>query len=283
MTRPHTPRRPAVTSTGVLLPAVLLLAAAAALAWAPRAALYSRTAKAVEGSPVGGAVGLLADRGLLLLVALAGGLAVLSWLRDRRAFTLLLVGGLGAVGAYGASEAIKALVQQERPCRTLDVATVLACPAAGDWSWPSNHSTIAASLTVACLLVAPRLWPVLVPLGLAIALARVGAGVHYVHDVASGLALGTLVTGTAARAAAAALGRRPGAGGPGQRPDGAVRGGSRSGPTRHASPGRPSVPGPASRSRQTLKTPQVSMDRVPVTGGSADQGNVIHRSVSRQE
>ncbi|WP_280194112.1 phosphatase PAP2 family protein [Nocardia farcinica] len=66
-------------------------------------------------------------------------------------------------------------------------------PAAGDWSWPSNHAVLAAAFATACVLAAPRVAWFAVPVALAVAAARVGAGVHYVHDVLSGLALGVVV------------------------------------------------------------------------------------------
>ncbi|WP_285108370.1 phosphatase PAP2 family protein [Promicromonospora sp. MEB111] len=176
------------------LSALLVLSAVALLAWPARGSLFEGIAGGTAASPLAGLAGLVADKGLLALVAATAGLVLLTWFRDRPRFWLLAAAGLGTVAAYVTSEVVKLLVTEERPCRAVDVATVLACPAPADWSWPSNHSTIAGALAVACLLAAPRLWPLVVPLALAVAGARVAAGVHYVHDVASGLALGVLVT-----------------------------------------------------------------------------------------
>ena len=176
------------------LGAVLILGAVALLAWPARAALFAGVAGGTAASPAASFAGLVADKGLLALIAITAGLVLFTWFRDRPRFGLLAAAGAGTVTAYVTSEVVKLLVTEERPCRTVDVATVLACPPPGDWSWPSNHSTIAGALAMACLLVAPRLWPVVVPLALAVAGARVAAGVHYVHDVATGLALGVLVT-----------------------------------------------------------------------------------------
>ncbi|MFI2366101.1 phosphatase PAP2 family protein [Promicromonospora sp. NPDC019610] len=176
------------------LSVLLVLSTVALLAWPGRGTLFEGIAGATAASPLAGLAGLVADKGLLALVAITAGLVLSTWVRDRPRFWLLAAAGAGAAAAYGTSEVVKLLVTEERPCRAVDVATVLACPLPGDWSWPSNHSTIAGALAVACLLVAPRLWPVVVPLALAVAGARVAAGVHYVHDVASGLALGVLVT-----------------------------------------------------------------------------------------
>ena len=66
-------------------------------------------------------------------------------------------------------------------------------PPVGDWSWPSNHSVIAAAFATACIVSAPRTAWIAVPVALLVAFSRVVAGVHYMHDVASGLALGTAI------------------------------------------------------------------------------------------
>jgi undecaprenyl-diphosphatase len=177
-----------------VLSTFLALGVLALLTWPAREALFENVAGGAAASSLAGFAGLVADKGLLVLLAVTAGLALVTWLRDRPGFGLLAAAGVGTVAAYATSEIVKLLVTEERPCRVVDVATVLACPAPGDWSWPSNHATIAGALAVACLLVVPRLWPVIVPVALAVAGARVAAGVHYVHDVVSGLALGVVVT-----------------------------------------------------------------------------------------
>jgi undecaprenyl-diphosphatase len=177
-----------------VLTAFLGLSAIALLAWPARESLFEGIAGGAADAPWAGLAGLVADKGLLVLVAITACLVPFTWFRDRARFWLLAAAGAGTVAAYATSELVKLAVTEERPCRAVDFATVLACPAPGDWSWPSNHSTIAGALAVACLLAVPRLWPVVVPLALAVAGARVAAGVHYVHDVASGLALGTAAT-----------------------------------------------------------------------------------------
>jgi undecaprenyl-diphosphatase len=98
--------------------------------------------------------------------------------------------------AYGMSEALKLVVDEERPCRVVAGAEVIAhCPAMGDWSFPSNHATLAAGIGVGIALLRPRLAAIALPLAAGVALARVAAGVHYPHDVVAGAVLGaTLVT-----------------------------------------------------------------------------------------
>ncbi|MBQ1119819.1 phosphatase PAP2 family protein [Streptomyces sp. B15] len=106
--------------------------------------------------------------------------------------------GVGTVVAYAASEALKLVVDQERPCRALAGAHPLAeCPPPGDWSFPSNHATLAAALAVGLALTLPRLAAVTLPLAVAGALLRVLVGVHYPHDVLAGALLGAAVAGAA--------------------------------------------------------------------------------------
>ncbi|GAB6936924.1 phosphatase PAP2 family protein [Isoptericola variabilis] len=180
------------------LPAAGLLALVAALAWPVRADVYRAVAPAVAGASTPAAVAAgVASFGLLALVALAGVLAVRSFLRDRAAFWRLASGGVGVIAAYLLSEALKVLVTEERPCRVWDVPTALVCPEVGDWSWPSNHSVLAAALATACIVAVPRAAWFAVPAALLVGVSRLAAGVHYLHDVAAGLALGVLVVSLA--------------------------------------------------------------------------------------
>ncbi|TDC50577.1 phosphatase PAP2 family protein [Jiangella ureilytica] len=149
-------------------------------------------------SPLRALVDLVAGQGLLVLVATAVLVALSTAVRgERDRFLLTVAAGIGTVLSYGASELLKATVTAERPCMTAGVDIVLGCPPHGDWSWPSNHATIAAALATACLLVAPRLWPLVVPAAAAVAVARVAGGVHYPHDVLAWAALGVAVTAAA--------------------------------------------------------------------------------------
>ncbi|KZM79315.1 phosphatase PAP2 family protein [Cellulosimicrobium sp. I38E] len=177
----------------------------------PSEALYlaitARTAE-LPGS------GLVAEGGVLVLLGLC---AVVAW-RSRRAgasaVATTLVAGVGAVAAYAASEAVKSLVRQPRGC--WELVEVAHCPAAGDWSFPSNHTAIAFALATAVVLAgAPAVrvpgavparhayrsplreiavWVVLpVALAVAVATARVAEGVHFSHDVVAGAAVGVAV------------------------------------------------------------------------------------------
>ncbi|WP_367137476.1 MULTISPECIES: phosphatase PAP2 family protein [Streptomyces] len=97
------------------------------------------------------------------------------------------------VGAFAVSSLLKLVVRETRPCQSLHVVTLEACPAPGDWSFPSNHATLAAAAAVALWFVSTRLGAIAAGFALAMAASRVWVGAHYPHDIAAGLAVGTLV------------------------------------------------------------------------------------------
>lgn len=187
-------RRSTAVPTATVMTWIGGVLAALALASLPfRDPLYRGLAGAAEGSALSPVVMLTAKYGLLVLVALVGAVGLWGLVRDRPALWTLVTAGVGVVAAYALSEGVKLLVQEDRPCSVHDLATVLACPGPGDWSWPSNHATLAGAAATAVALASPRLLAVAGPVALLVASARVAAGVHYVHDVLAGLALGTLV------------------------------------------------------------------------------------------
>lgn len=173
---------------------VAVLAVLAMASYPLRDALYLGISGTVAQSALLSAAAVFFSE-ILLLMLMAGActLAVLCWFRNRVAFWRLDSGAIGAVAAYGLSELAKILVAEEHPCRALDALTAVACPEAGDWSWPSNHSVVAAGVAAACTLALPKLAKYAIPAVLLIALSRVSVGAHFVHDVFSGVALGILV------------------------------------------------------------------------------------------
>lgn len=95
--------------------------------------------------------------------------------------------------AYGSSEMFKLLVAQERPCR--NVLPDPQCPGVGNWSFPSNHATIAFAVATAVVLVLTRWWTWIAFLAaLVAASSRVVDGVHLPHDVLAGAVLGISTT-----------------------------------------------------------------------------------------
>ncbi|MET8857590.1 phosphatase PAP2 family protein [Streptomyces sp. NPDC004579] len=127
-------------------------------------------------------------------------LMVVAWWRARRespgAALVALAVPVVVVVAYGVDLGVKLLVREDRPCQSLRVATLEACPAHGDWSFPSNHAAIAAAAAVALFLVSRRVGTVAVVAAGVMAASRVWVGAHYPHDVAAGLLVGTLVAMT---------------------------------------------------------------------------------------
>ncbi|MFD0466886.1 phosphatase PAP2 family protein [Nonomuraea thailandensis] len=104
----------------------------------------------------------------------------------------MIAGPAGIVGAYVVSEVVKLVVREDRPCRG-GVATIAACPPTGDWSFPSNHSVIAAGAAATLVLVWRGLAWLVFPLAAVMAFSRVFVGVHYPHDVAAGFLLGVVL------------------------------------------------------------------------------------------
>lgn len=145
--------------------------------------------------------GTWTEAGLLVFVAL---FASVWWGARRdspRAFATAALAPLATAAAYVCSEVLKSAVTQERPCRAVAAAAVslAECPPHGDWSFPSNHATIAGASAVALALARRTLLWLTAPLALLMAFSRVFVGVHYPHDVVAGLGLGALVALLAVR------------------------------------------------------------------------------------
>ncbi|MEU2926867.1 phosphatase PAP2 family protein [Streptomyces sp. NPDC007251] len=124
-------------------------------------------------------------------------LMLAGWWRARRdgagaAMTALAV-PVAVVAAFGVNSLVKPLVAEDRPCRRLAFRTLEACPARGDWAFPSNHTAVACAAAVALFFVSRRLGAVASVCAVAMAASRVWVGVHYPHDVVAGAVLGALV------------------------------------------------------------------------------------------
>jgi membrane-associated phospholipid phosphatase len=192
----------------------LLCAAAGVVAWLSPGGLGEAGTVEVTGGASASAyrsvTGTMADApswlGPILEVAAEGTLVILgvllAWMwwtgirrSDIRGAAGTVLTGVGTMVAYAISEVVKLVVDQERPCRALRAGTdaIAECPGAGDWSFPSNHATLAAGLAFGLAMLRPRLAVVTLPLAGAAALLRVLVGVHYPHDVLAGAILGSAV------------------------------------------------------------------------------------------
>lgn len=164
-----------------LVPATLLLRD-------PSADLYLRAIEADFSIPK-----RLTEIAMLALIAAFGvvawGLRRLKADRIATAFTT----GIGVIAAYGLSEVIKLIIEQERPCR--EVVMLDECPAVGDWSFPSNHTVIAFAVATGILIIAANYWALLgYVVATLIGVLRILTGAHYPHDVLAGAILGVCVT-----------------------------------------------------------------------------------------
>lgn len=95
--------------------------------------------------------------------------------------------------AYGASEVLKLVFSQPRPCDRW--ALGVECAPAGDWSFPSNHATLAVAAVAVIAITLRNLWISIAAsvLAIVVCVGRVAQGAHYLHDVAAGAVLGGTV------------------------------------------------------------------------------------------
>ncbi|TDB83438.1 phosphatase PAP2 family protein [Actinomadura sp. 7K534] len=170
--------------------------------------LYREITEFAEGTPswLHTVAEVGTDAGLLLFAALF----VVGWWRARageaRAMALALAAPFAVVAAYLVSEVSKTFIEEERPCRAVQGAVhIAACPAPGDWSFPSNHATIAAASAAVIVVAWRAMAPLVLPMAALMAFSRVFVGVHYPHDVAAGFVLGVVVAPLVVVALVAAL------------------------------------------------------------------------------
>ncbi|MEV4560121.1 phosphatase PAP2 family protein [Kitasatospora sp. NPDC049285] len=158
--------------------------------------LYTRVLGWAEAAPswLDQAIRIWSALGLAVFAVLM----VAGWWKARSADSVVMARVLASplivVAAYVANSALKGVVEEVRPCRQLAVgATLEACPGAGDWSFPSNHTVIAFAAATALWFADRRLGWIAGLAAVLMGASRVWVGVHYPHDVAVGALVGVLV------------------------------------------------------------------------------------------
>ncbi|WP_333732807.1 phosphatase PAP2 family protein [Streptomyces sp. IBSBF 3010] len=157
--------------------------------------VYRDVVDAAHGAPswLDSLVSAFSTYGLVLFAVLM----LFGWWQARAQDAQQAVKALAApvltVIAFAVSTVLKQAVHENRPCQSLHVITLEACPQPGDWSFPSNHATLAAAAAVALWFVSTRLGAVATGIALAMAASRVWVGAHYPHDALAGLAVGGVV------------------------------------------------------------------------------------------
>ncbi|MEZ0067743.1 membrane-associated phospholipid phosphatase [Streptacidiphilus sp. MAP12-20] len=114
--------------------------------------------------------------------------------RSATAMATALAVPVAVVVAYVVNDLFKTIFTEARPCQSIaGTVTVDPCPGVGDWSFPSNHATIAAAAAAALWVVNRTMGIIAAALALLMAFARVWVGAHYPHDVVVGLLVGVAV------------------------------------------------------------------------------------------
>ena len=101
--------------------------------------------------------------------------------------------GAGALLALAINQPIGSAIGRARPYDTIANMHLLV-DKTKDFSFPSDHATVAGAVAAGLLLANRRLGLVAIVAALAMAFARVYVGAHYPGDVVAGLALGATVT-----------------------------------------------------------------------------------------
>lgn len=140
----------------------------------------------------------MAKYGIVLFAAAL----VLAWWAARRAdspagVTAAVWAGASALIALGLAQLVGGAVDRARPYTAMPAAHVLVSRTT-DFSFPSDHATVAGAVAGGLLIAAHRsgahrLARAVSILAVLLALSRVYVGVHYPGDVLAGLALGAAV------------------------------------------------------------------------------------------
>lgn len=142
--------------------------------------------------------GIMGSLTVALIVALAlmvGYAAWRAWFSaDRTAMAASLWAAAASVLSITLGLGLKQVFHESRPCLALpSVATVQSCPGPTDYSFPSDHTTVAVALAAGLWLINRRLGMIGAALALLEGFSRVYLGQHYPHDVLAAFVLSCLV------------------------------------------------------------------------------------------
>jgi undecaprenyl-diphosphatase len=112
--------------------------------------------------------------------------------RDATRMAAAVCAALSVPLAVALNQPIVALFARPRPYTTHADLLILATRSS-DWSFPSDHATMAGAAAAGLWLVSRRLSALAVIAALLMAFARVYIGAHYPADVAAGLLVGAVV------------------------------------------------------------------------------------------
>jgi membrane-associated phospholipid phosphatase len=130
-------------------------------------------------------------------IVVFGVLLVVACLRARRdddqqSLAAAVWAGLAALAALGVGQLIGQAVDRARPYRAMSNVHLLIDKTT-DFSFPSDHATVAGAVAAGLLLANRRLGVMACVAAVAMAFARVYVGTHYPGDVVGGLVLGAAV------------------------------------------------------------------------------------------
>lgn len=140
-----------------------------------------------------GIVRFYAENGIVVFAALLVVTYLAARKRDERdGVAISIWAGGAALVALGFGQLIGGAIDRARPYDTLANVHVLVSRTT-DFSFPSDHATVAGAVAAGILLTNRRWGVVAAVAALLMAFARVYAGAHYPGDVVAGLALGAAV------------------------------------------------------------------------------------------